>query len=382
MPRNCQINQNMLHSRPQSLLLRPAIMDQTLINLLQTTQVPSLPYTLKQLATVNKAEFCTENILIQLELSLSLPILLQQSLINDIQSQLTNLYPNHQTKIEINHKIQPHGHKSQCQPIQQVKNVIAIASGKGGVGKSTTAVNLALAMASQGARVGILDADIYGPNQPHMLGTEQPPAAKSKQFTPVMAHGIQSMSIGYLIDTTTPMIWRGPMISKALQQLMYETLWDNLDYLFIDLPPGTGDIQLTLTQKIPVTGAVIVTTPQDIALLDARKGLEMFNKVDVPALGIVENMSHYVCPHCQHEEAIFGQGGGEQMAKTCKVDLLGQIPLTMNLRQAQDNGQPLTVSEPRSSIAQTYQQIALIIAAKIGLQPINYAAKFPKIVVE
>lgn len=269
------------------------------------------------------------------------------------------------------------------QALPQVKNIIAVASGKGGVGKSTTAVNLALALSLDGAKVGILDADIYGPNQPQMLGTTERPESKdSKSLEPVMAHGIQSMSIGYLIDTDTPMVWRGPMATSALLQLLNDTQWRDLDYLVIDLPPGTGDIQLTLSQKIPVSGAVIITTPQDIALLDVRKAIGMFQKVNVPVLGVIENMSMHVCSQCGHVEHIFGQGGGEQMAKQYGIDMLGSLPLHIQIREQVDNGKPTVIAAPDGAIAQTYRDIARRIAAKLSLQAKNYAVKFPKITIE
>jgi ATP-binding protein involved in chromosome partitioning len=264
----------------------------------------------------------------------------------------------------------------------RVKHIIAIASGKGGVGKSTTAVNLALALAAQGTRVGLLDADIYGPNQPQMLGVSEKPTSKDgKTLQPVHAHGIQSMSIGYLIDMNTPMIWRGPMATGALQQLLYDTHWDNLDYLIIDLPPGTGDIQLTLTQKIPLAGAVIVTTPQDIALLDVRKAVAMFSKVKVPLLGVVENMCTHVCSHCGHEESIFGEGGGERLAVECGITLLGALPLDSRIRKQADSGKPIFLAEAEGPIAKIYQAIA----NKIREQLINQAknpSRFPKIIIE
>lgn len=264
----------------------------------------------------------------------------------------------------------------------QVKNIIAIASGKGGVGKSTTTVNLALALRAEGARVGILDADIYGPNQPQMLGATQKPDSKDgKTLEPVMAHGIQSMSIGYLIDVDTPMVWRGPMATGALQQLLNDTQWDNLDYLLIDLPPGTGDIQLTLSQKIPLSGAVIVTTPQDIALLDARKAIAMFQKVNVPVLGIIENMSVHVCSQCGHAEHIFGSAGGEKIAKQYNVDLLGSLPLDIRIREQADNGKPTVVAEPDGKITQIYREVARKITEKLA-QVKNYSSKFPKIAIE
>lgn len=268
-------------------------------------------------------------------------------------------------------------------PHPQINNIIAVASGKGGVGKSTTAVNLALALAALGARVGVLDADIYGPSQPIMLGTQVMPHYESgKALRPVMAHGLESMSMGYLVDVNTPMVWRGPMVSKALQQLLFETSWSALDYLIVDLPPGTGDIQLTMAQKIPVAGAIIVTTPQDLALLDARKGLEMFRKVQIPVLGIIENMSVHVCTQCGHEDSIFGTGGGEKIADATGVPLLGALPLDKRIREDADGGVPTVIAAPDSAIAQRYQQIAIKMLQQLALQPKSYAGKFPDIVVE
>lgn len=249
------------------------------------------------------------------------------------------------------------------QSIPGVKNIIAVASGKGGVGKSTTAVNLALALAADGARVGILDADIYGPSQPHMLGVgQQRPAitgaAGQQKMVPIMAHGIQSISMGYLVTEETPMLWRGPMATGALQQLLMQTAWDNLDYLVIDMPPGTGDIQITLAQKVPVTGAVVVTTPQDIALLDAKKGIEMFRKVNVPVLGVVENMATHICSNCGHEEHVFGEGGGERIARTYQTQLLGSLPLDLSICAQVDAGKPSVAADPESAISQRYRAIA------------------------
>ena len=249
------------------------------------------------------------------------------------------------------------------QSIPGVKHIIAVASGKGGVGKSTTAVNLALALAAEGARVGILDADIYGPSQPHMLGIgQQRPQIIGEQgqqkMLPILAHGIQSISMGYLVTEQTPMLWRGPMATGALQQLLMQTAWDNLDYLVVDMPPGTGDIQITLAQKVPVTGAVIVTTPQDIALLDAKKGVEMFRKVNVPVLGVVENMAIHICSNCGHAEHIFGAGGGERIARDYHTQLLGSLPLDLSIRAHADGGKPSVVAEPDSAISQCYRDIA------------------------
>ncbi len=264
-----------------------------------------------------------------------------------------------------------------------VKNIIAVASGKGGVGKSTTSVNLALALAREGASVGVLDADIYGPSQPRMLGIAGRPESKDgKTMEPLENYGIQSMSIGYLIDEDSPMIWRGPMVTQALEQLLRETNWHDLDYLVIDLPPGTGDVQLTLSQKIPVSGAIIVTTPQDIALLDARKGLKMFEKVDVDVLGIVENMSTHVCSQCGHEEHVFGTGGAARMAEDYDVELLGALPLDISIREHVDSGEPSVVAEPEGKVAQVYIEIARRVAAKLALKSKDYSHKFPNIVIQ
>ncbi|WP_290703135.1 iron-sulfur cluster carrier protein ApbC [Amphritea sp.] len=245
--------------------------------------------------------------------------------------------------------------------MQNIKNIVAVASGKGGVGKSTTTVNLALAMAAEGYRVGVLDADIYGPSMGAMLGVAQatrPEPYGENGMMPVIAHGLEVMSIAFLIDDTQPMVWRGPMASGALQQLITQTHWSDLDYLFVDMPPGTGDIQLTISQKVPVSGAVIVTTPQDIALLDARKGIEMFRKVDIPVLGIVENMSVHICSNCGHSEAIFGSGGGEELSKTYEAPLVGQLPLKLAIREAVDSGKPTLVADPQGTESGIYRSIA------------------------
>ena len=264
-----------------------------------------------------------------------------------------------------------------------VKNIIAVASGKGGVGKSTTAVNLALALAAEGAQVGMLDADIYGPSQPQMLGISgKPESVDGKTLEPMEGHGIQASSIGFLIDTDTPMVWRGPMVTQALEQLLRETNWRDLDYLIVDMPPGTGDIHLTLSQKIPVTGAVIVTTPQDIALLDARKGLKMFEKVGIPILGIVENMAIHVCTNCGHAEHIFGAGGGERMAKDYDVEYLGGLPLDIRIREQTDSGNPTVVAEPDGEIARAYKTIARRVAVKIAERAKDMSLKMPAIVVQ
>ncbi|MEQ1439369.1 iron-sulfur cluster carrier protein ApbC [Fontimonas sp. SYSU GA230001] len=280
--------------------------------------------------------------------------------------------------VQVSWRIQAHAVQKNLKPLAQIRNIIAVASGKGGVGKSTVAVNLALALQAEGARVGILDADIYGPSQPRMLGSsDRPTSPDGKLMNPIIAHDLQAMSIGFLVDEEQPMIWRGPMVTQALNQMLVETRWNDLDYLVVDLPPGTGDIQLSLAQRIPVSGAVIVTTPQDIALLDARRGLQMFAKVEVPVLGIVENMAWHVCSNCGHREAIFGEGGGARMAQQYNVELLGQLPLDLRIREQADNGRPTVVAEPDSDIAQRYRDIARRAAARLayGVQ----APAFPNI---
>jgi len=267
--------------------------------------------------------------------------------------------------------------------LPNVKNIIAVSSGKGGVGKSTTAVNLALALAAEGATVGILDADIYGPSQPMMLGiTGRPESIAENTIEPMEGHGLQASSIGFLIDPDNPMVWRGPMVTSALEQLLRQTNWRDLDYLVVDMPPGTGDIQLTLSQKVPVTGAVIVTTPQDIALLDARKGLKMFEKVGIPILGIVENMSIYVCPNCNHQEHIFGEGGGQKMCDEYDTTFLGSLPLNLSIREQADAGRPTVVADPDGAISSIYKAIARKIAIQVAEMSKDMTSKFPSIVVQ
>jgi ATP-binding protein involved in chromosome partitioning len=280
-------------------------------------------------------------------------------------------------------KIVAHAAQGGVKLLPNVRNIIAVASGKGGVGKSTTAANLALALAAEGANVGLLDADIYGPSQPMMLGVSGKPDSKDgKTMEPLHAHGLQIASIGFMIDPDQPMVWRGPMVTQALQQLLELTNWRDLDYLVVDMPPGTGDIQLTLSQKVPVTGAVIVTTPQDIALLDARKGLKMFEKVGIPILGIVENMSVHVCSQCGHAEAIFGEGGGAKMCADFGVPFLGALPLTMSIREQADSGRPTVVADPEGPVAQIYQQIARKLAVAVADKAKDLSGKFPTIVVK
>jgi ATP-binding protein involved in chromosome partitioning len=285
--------------------------------------------------------------------------------------------------VNVTMKIVPHAVQRGVKLVPGIRNIIAVASGKGGVGKSTTAVNLALALAAEGASVGVLDADIYGPSQPMMLGiTGRPESKDGKSLEPMEGHGLQAMSIGFLIDVETPMVWRGPMVTQALEQLTNETRWRDVDYLIVDLPPGTGDIQLTLAQRVPVTGAIIVTTPQDIALIDARKGLKMFEKVGIPILGIVENMSLHICSKCGHEERIFGEGGGARMGKDYDVELLGALPLDINIREQADSGKPTVVADPDGRVAQIYKQIARRVAVKVAEKQQDHSAAFPKIVVQ
>lgn len=281
-------------------------------------------------------------------------------------------------------KIVAHSVQQGVKLLPAVKNIIAVASGKGGVGKSTTAVNLALALAQEGASVGILDADIYGPSLPQMLGLagEQPESKDGQNMEPLEAYGLQAMSIGFMVDVETPMVWRGPMVAQALDQLLGQTNWRDIDYLIVDMPPGTGDIQLSLAQKVPVTGAVIVTTPQDIALIDARKGLKMFEKVNIPILGIVENMSIHICSKCGHEEHIFGTGGGEQMCQDYGAEFLGSLPLEMAIREMTDGGKPTVVGAPESRAADIYRSIARRVAVRIAEKAKDMTSKFPNIVVQ
>ncbi|HET8897551.1 MAG TPA: iron-sulfur cluster carrier protein ApbC [Rhodanobacteraceae bacterium] len=285
--------------------------------------------------------------------------------------------------VSVASRVRAHRVQDKLSPLPGVKNIIAVASGKGGVGKSTVAVNLALALAAEGAVAGILDADIYGPSQVRMLGLEgKPESPDGRHIIPKLGHGLQAMSIGLMIGEDTPMVWRGPMVTQALLQLLNDTQWDDLDYLVIDLPPGTGDIQLTLAQKVPVSGAVIVTTPQDIALIDARKGLKMFEKVAVPVLGVVENMATHVCSRCGHEEHIFGSGGGARMAADYEVPLLGSLPLDIRIREQADGGTPTVVAMPDSDLALRYREIARNAAGRLSLQAKNKSLGFPKIVVQ
>ncbi|CAB3971730.1 ATP-binding protein [Burkholderia aenigmatica] len=287
-------------------------------------------------------------------------------------------------RIAVSQDIVAHTVQRGVKLLPNVKNIVAVASGKGGVGKSTTAVNLALALAAEGASVGILDADIYGPSLPTMLGIhgQRPESPDNQSMNPLVGHGLQANSIGFLIEEDNPMVWRGPMATSALEQLLRQTNWRELDYLIVDMPPGTGDIQLTLAQRVPVTGAVIVTTPQDIALLDAKKGLKMFEKVGIPILGIVENMSIHICSNCGHEEHIFGAGGAERMAQDYGVNVLGSLPLDIAIRERADSGTPTVVADPDGALAGRYREIARGVALAIAERSRDMTSKFPSIVVQ
>lgn len=304
-------------------------------------------------------------------------------LAKELEQHLLKLKGVEQASVNVTWEVTTHAVQRNLKPLPGVKNMIAIASGKGGVGKSTTAANLALALAAEGAKVGILDADIYGPSQPTMLGVSGRPASPDgKSIEPMKAHGIEVMSVGFLVEEETPLILRGPMVTSAMTQMLNDTRWGDLDYLIIDLPPGTGDIHLTLSQAVPVSAGVIVTTPQDIALLDAVKGMKMFEKVQIPVLGLVENMSIHICSECGHEEAIFGQGGGAGMAEKFKVELLGSLPLDINIRRQADGGKPSVVADPEGRPAQIYREIARKMAAKLAMRSKDYSARFPGIVIQ
>jgi len=304
---------------------------------------------------------------------------IRDNLVEDIRRRLEADPAVEKAVVSLDWKVVPHAVQGDLKPQEQIRNIVAVASGKGGVGKSATAVNLALALQADGARVGVLDADIYGPSMPRMLGVSGHPQTDGNRIIPQHAHGLQVMSIGFMVEEDTPMIWRGPMVTSALQQLLTETNWDNLDYLEVDLPPGTGDIQLTLAQKVPVAGCVVVTTPQDIATLDARKAVQMFRKVEMTVLGIVENMSTHICGNCGHEEPIFGSGGGGRMAEQYGVPLLGQLPLDLRIRKDLDEGQPTMVSAPGSEIALRYLDVARNLSARLALTPRSLAVSLPQI---
>lgn len=322
---------------------------------------------------------------VHLDVELGYPAKTQHSALADlIRAAVLEVPGCTNAEVSVTSKIVAHTVQQGVKLLPGVKNIIAVASGKGGVGKSTTAVNLALALAQEGATVGMLDADLYGPSQPQMLGLvgQQPESPDGEGMNPILAYGLQVMSIGFLIDADAPMIWRGPMVTQALEQLLNETHWKDLDYLIVDMPPGTGDTQLTLAQKVPVTGAVIVTTPQDIALIDARKGLKMFEKVNVPILGVVENMSVHICSQCGHAEPIFGTGGGAQMSTDYNVEFLGSLPLELSIREQADNGKPTVVSAPDSKTAEIYRTIARRVAVKVAQKAKDMRDRFPNIVVQ
>ncbi len=336
------------------------------------------------MATKSARNIKLDGVNISLDIELAYPAKTQIELMRKaVLARLRRIAGVGEVKANVTSRIVAHSVQRGVKLIPGVKNIIAVASGKGGVGKSTTAVNLALALAAEGARVGVLDADIYGPSQPTMLGISgSPHSDDGKVLEPMVGHGIEAMSIGFLIDSDTPMVWRGPMVTQALEQLVRDTHWGNLDYLVVDLPPGTGDTQLTLAQKVPVTGAVIVTTPQDIALLDARKGLKMFEKVGIPILGIVENMSIHVCSNCGHAEHIFGQGGAERMCKEYGTEFLGGLPLDIKIREQTDSGKPTVVAAPDGALAEIYRRIARRVAVKIGELQKDMSSKFPNIVIQ
>ncbi len=343
------------------------------------------PYLEKDLVTAKCVKTIqTEDGRVEVEVELGFPAAgYREALSAALRERLAALPGVGKVAIRVETQIIAHEVQKGLKPLPGVKNIIAVASGKGGVGKSTVAVNLALALSAEGANVGLLDADIYGPSQPRMLGVhERPESLDGKSMEPIVSHGLQSMSIGYLIEEETPMVWRGPMVTQALEQLLRDTRWQDLDYLIIDLPPGTGDTQLTLAQKVPVSGAIIVTTPQDIALLDARKGLKMFEKVEVPVLGVVENMSIHMCSKCGHEEHIFGEGGGQRLAAQYNAPFLGALPLDIRIREETDGGQPTVAAEPDSRIAGLFRDIARRASARLSLQAKNYSYKFPNIVIQ
>ena len=299
----------------------------------------------------------------------------REEMANALRQQINTCVPElDQVNIDIRWRISAHESQSKAPPMRRVSNLIAVASGKGGVGKSTTAANLALALAAEGAKVGLLDADIYGPSLPVMMGIAddaRPETRDQKYFVPMSAHGVQLMSMGVLVTESTPMVWRGPMASGALQQLLNQTLWEDLDYLLIDMPPGTGDIQLTLSQSAPLTAAVVVTTPQDIALLDAKKGIEAFRKIHIPVLGIIENMSMHICSQCGHMEHIFGEGGGGRIAQEYQTPLLGSLPLDIRIREQAGSGTPTVVAEPAGKLAASYREIARAMAAQLSRLPVS-----------
>ncbi|MCK5888685.1 MAG: iron-sulfur cluster carrier protein ApbC [Methylococcales bacterium] len=360
----------------------PEITQAAVEELLQSIIDPNAEMDLLSAKSVKKITTKGADVNVQIELGYPAKSYLTP-LKSTIEKKLQTLSGIGKIDVNVSVNITPHAVQQSLKTLPQVKNIIAVASGKGGVGKSTTSVNLALALVAEGAKVAILDADIYGPSIPKMLNLSgYPTSDDGKRMQPKEAYGLQTNSIGYLIEEDQPMIWRGPIATNALQQLLKDTNWSDIDYMIVDLPPGTGDIQLTLSQQIPVSGAIIVTTPQDIALIDAQRGLGMFEKVNIPVLGIVENMSLHICSQCGHEEAIFGSGGGVSMAEKNKVDLLGSLPLHISIRQHSDSGKPIVAAAPESREAELYCSIARKMTAKLALKSKDYSSKFPNIVIQ
>jgi len=350
--------------------------------LLEDVIIPSAGKSLKEIGDIDSIDISGSVCNIRIELGY------HDSNIEDYKKLFSSVVKENteytQVSISIKSHVASHSVQSSLTPLDNVKNIIAIASGKGGVGKSTVAANIAIALKQDGARVGVLDADIYGPSQPLIFGIEKesPTSNDGKNLNPLVSYGVEVMSIGFLIDAKKPTVWRGPMVTSALNQLLKQTNWGDLDYLIVDMPPGTGDIQLSLSQQVPVSGAIIITTPQDIALLDARKGLKMFQKVSVPILGIIENMSTHICSNCQHEEAIFGKGGGLKISKEFDVDLLCNIPLNASVRQHTDEGLPSVITAPDSEFAKRFRDGSRKMAIKLAAEKKDYSQHFPNIVVE
>ena len=355
-------------------------LEQSVVTLLDSLKDDFLNLTGKEMNLSYKVEISSNSLLVNCTVGFP-KLLLENTFKNIALTALQQKFPQYQITFNMNQFIKAHKTQLTGKGLRGVKNTIAIASGKGGVGKSTVTVNLATALARLGARVGILDADIYGPSIPLMLGATEPVQIEGDLYVPVNAHGIQAMSIGYLTDSEQPLIWRGPMLAKSLIQMLDSTRWDELDYLFIDLPPGTGDIQLTLVQKIPLTAAVVVTTPQNVATLDAQKALAMFSRTGVDVLGIIENMSTHICSNCQHEEAIFGSGGAQALSNKHNTVLLGQLPLNARIQQQCDAGVP-TATQKRDQLTDVFVKTAMQTAIELSKKPLNYADRFPKIVVE
>ncbi|KGP63578.1 ATPase [Legionella norrlandica] len=354
--------------------------EENIIKLIDSLKEPFLDLNGKEM-NLQYQTICTEHT-IHINLTAGYPIsLLETSYKPIVIEALQQKYPNHQITITFKQFIKAHKTQLTGKALRGVKNTIAVASGKGGVGKSTVTVNLAAALAKLGARVGILDADIYGPSIPLMLGKTSPLQVKDNCYVPVEAHGMQAMSIGYLTDNNQALIWRGPMLAKSLIQMLDITLWDELDYLFIDLPPGTGDIQLTLVQKIPLTAAIVVTTPQNVATLDAQKAITMFSRTGIDVLGVIENMSTHICSQCGHQEAIFGKGGAEALCDAYQCKLLGQLPLDSHIRKHCDEGIPTSIHFS-NLLTDAFIKTSMKTAIELSKKPINYADKFPKIVVE